>query len=105
VETPAATDSAGFANMPQLSTVEFRKATVKGSPANLQKHEMLELANEEGLVAVPSAPNATKDGFNVCTYATSCPAPFTSRPPPQRVFRRAPGLNCFNPHWIPSSQR
>jgi hypothetical protein len=81
VETPLVfgTGGAQVAPMPNLSTVRFDRATVNGANADLNPSEEIQLVDEDGKpVATPSAPDAQRDGFNVCTYRASCPAPGSS---------------------------
>lgn len=65
--------NAGFSAMPNLGTVQFSGATVNGANANLQPAEAIQLVDPNGQVlATPSAPNSTHNGFSDCTYASSC---------------------------------
>jgi peptidase A4-like protein len=65
--------NAGFSAMPNLGNVQFSGATVNGANAGLQSAEAIQLVDPNGTVlATPSAPNATRDGFTDCTYATTC---------------------------------
>ena len=67
---------AGLSSMPDLTRVRFNRATVNGSPARLRAPEEIQLVDGNNRpVATPSRPDAQHDGFNVCTYASSCPAP------------------------------
>src|SRR5207249_2429428 len=74
VETPLVfgTGGAGLSAMPNLSTVTFDLATVNGQPAGLNASEEIQLVQSDAVIATPSAPDAQLDGFNVCTYSTSC---------------------------------
>jgi hypothetical protein len=77
-ETPVTVGggSAGFAAMPKLTTVRFDAATVNGANANLNSAEAMQLVDSKGkALATPSAPDAQHDGFNDCSYASSCPTP------------------------------
>jgi hypothetical protein len=66
----------GLSSMPNLSTTNFDLATVNGHPAGLTAAEAMQLVASNGsAVATPSAPDSDTDGFNVCTYASSCGAP------------------------------
>ncbi len=65
----------GLSAMPDLSQVHFRNAFVNGHTAGLKASEELQLVNGSTVIATPSAPNAAGNGFNVCTFATTCPAP------------------------------
>jgi hypothetical protein len=65
--------NAGFAALPNLSNPAFGSATTNGQPAGLKASEELDLTDSNGnVIGAPSAPNATADGFNACTWATSC---------------------------------
>jgi len=77
VETPltVGTGGAGLSTMPNLSTVHFDNATRNGANARLKSSEELQLVNGSQIVATPSAPDSDTDGFNACTYATSCAIP------------------------------
>jgi hypothetical protein len=66
----------GFAALPNLTTVTFDNATVNGASANLKPAQEIQLINSSGtVIADPSSPDASNDGFNVCAWATSCAAP------------------------------
>jgi hypothetical protein len=74
-ETPViiGSNGAGFSAMPNLGTVQFSGATANGANANLQSPEAMQLVDTSGnVLATPSAPDASRDGFNDCTYAASC---------------------------------
>jgi Peptidase A4 family len=74
-ETPLVfgTGGAGLAALPNLSTNSFSLATTNGANANLKASEEIQLVDSNGrVIGAPSAPNATADGFNLCTWATSC---------------------------------
>jgi hypothetical protein len=78
VETPIVVSSSGTSvgPLPKLGTVTFDLASTNGQPANLSASQELNLVGFGGnLVATPSAPDPDADGFNDCTYASSCPAP------------------------------
>jgi hypothetical protein len=65
--------NAGFAALPNLSNPAFGSATTNGQPAGLKTSEELDLTDSNGnVIGAPSAPNATADGFDACTWATSC---------------------------------
>ena len=68
--------NAGFAALPNLTSPVFDDATVNGQPANLSTAEEIQLIDSNGnVIGTPSAPNSSADGFNACTWATSCSAP------------------------------
>jgi peptidase A4-like protein len=76
-ETPLeiGTNGTGLAHMPNLSRVHFSKATYNGANPKFQAIDELQLNNNGMIEATPSAPNAALNGFNDCTWSTSCPAP------------------------------
>jgi hypothetical protein len=64
---------AGFASLPNLTSPVFTGATTNGQPANLQASEEIQLIDSNGaVIGTPSAPNAARNGFNACTWATAC---------------------------------
>jgi hypothetical protein len=68
--------SPGLASLPQLTSPDFDLATTNGAPANLVASEGMLLTDSNGdVIGTPSAPDADSDGFNACTWATSCAAP------------------------------
>jgi Peptidase A4 family len=68
--------NAGFAALPNLTSPVFDLATVNGQPANLQPSEEMQLIDSNGnVIGTPSAPDPDADGFNACTWATTCTAP------------------------------
>jgi hypothetical protein len=74
-ETPTLIGTSGtsLAAMPNLSGATFSSAKTNSAAAGLKASEEIQLVNTSGQVlATPSAPNSTADGFSVCTYATSC---------------------------------
>jgi hypothetical protein len=71
--------NAGFAALPNLTTPAFDLATVNGAPANLKPSEQLDLVDSGGkVIGSPSAPDPDTDGFNACTWASTCGAPGSS---------------------------
>ena len=77
-ETPViiGTNGTGFAALPNLSSPQFDLATTNGQPAKLKRSEEMQLVNSNGnVIGAPSAPDSDRDGFAVCTWATSCPVP------------------------------
>jgi hypothetical protein len=76
-ETPLEISSGGatLANMPKLSTVGFGSGALNGGNPNFQAVDQMQLVNNGKVLATPSAPNGAGNGFNDCTYATTCPAP------------------------------
>ena len=81
-ETPVVIDSTGkitVGPLPKLSTVGFDQSMTNGRPAGLTAAEEIRLVDSKGTaLATPSAPDPDADGFNVCTFATSCAPPATS---------------------------
>jgi hypothetical protein len=68
--------NAGFAALPDLTSPAFDLATVNGQPANLSASEEIDLIDSNGnVIGTPSAPDPDTDGFNACTWATSCAEP------------------------------
>ena len=66
---------AGFSALPNLGKVTFSAATVNGANAALSPAEAMQLVDGNNHpIATPSAPNSTTDGFNDCTWATTCSA-------------------------------
>jgi hypothetical protein len=75
IPTEIGTSGTGLAALPNLTTVQFSKATVNGSSAGLQADEALQLIDSNGnRIATPSAP-VTGNGFDDCAWATTCAAP------------------------------
>lgn len=78
-ETPvvvSSSGSSGIAALPNLTAVDFDLATVNGSSAGLVPAEAVQLIDSSGNpIATPSAPDSDADGFNDCTWATSCATP------------------------------
>jgi peptidase A4-like protein len=81
VETPLIIGTnAGFSSLPNLSRVTFDLAQVNVSStslgltsANLTAADEIQLVNGNGaVIADPSAPDAQRDGFSVCTYTSNC---------------------------------
>ena len=63
----------GFAPIPDLSPVHFTALTANGRGAGLRGDDEVLLVDLFGsATATPSAPNATKSGFDDCTYAATC---------------------------------
>jgi hypothetical protein len=65
--------NAGFAALPNLTNPGFSSGTTDGAPVKLAQSEQMDLTDSNGkVIGVPSAPNATLNGFDACTWATSC---------------------------------
>ncbi|HWC40258.1 MAG TPA: G1 family glutamic endopeptidase [Acidimicrobiales bacterium] len=74
-ETPTliGTSGASLAAMPNLSGANFSAAKTNSAGAGLKPSEEIQLVTSSGQVlATPSAPNGTADGFSVCTYSGTC---------------------------------
>ena len=68
--------SPGLASLPNLTSPAFDLATVNGQPASLKPSEEIQLIDSNGtVIGAPSAPDPEADGFNACTWATTCGAP------------------------------
>lgn len=68
--------NAGFAALPNLTSPAFDLGTVNGHSANLTSSEEMQLIDSNSkVIGSPSAPDPDADGFNACTWATSCSAP------------------------------
>jgi hypothetical protein len=64
---------AGFASLPNLSNPGWTSATVNGISANLKSSEQMDLIDSNSnVIGTPSAPNSTANGFDECTWATTC---------------------------------
>lgn len=84
-ETPVTVSSSGGASigpLPNLSTVKMDNAETTSqaggtlTSANLSPSEEMQLVDSNGQpLATPSGPDPDTDGFNDCSYASSCPAP------------------------------
>ena len=79
-ETPLVIGTdAGFAALPNLTSPVFDNATTNGAPANLKSSEEMDLIDSNSnVIGAPSAPDPDADGFNACTWATTCSAPSSS---------------------------
>jgi Peptidase A4 family len=75
-ETPVVIDNSGNASvgpMPNLSTATFDTGLANNANPNLVSSEAIQLIDLNGQVlATPSSPDSDTDGFNDCSYATSC---------------------------------
>jgi len=71
--------NAGFAALPDLTTPAFDLATVNGQNAHLTSSEQMQLIDSNGnVIGTASTPDSDTDGFNACTWATTCAAPSSS---------------------------
>jgi peptidase A4-like protein len=65
--------NAGLAPLPNLTRISFDKGTTNGASAGLRASEKIQLIDGNGkVIGTPSAPDAQRDGFAVCAWATSC---------------------------------
>ncbi len=77
-ERPTLITSTGtrLAPLPKLSNPAFDFAKVNGALAALRTTQEINMTNDSGVViARPSAPDHSADGFNACTYTSTCAAP------------------------------
>jgi peptidase A4-like protein len=66
----------GFpAPLPNLTNPRFNDARVNGASATFKVSDEVAMVEGSKRLATPSAPDPDKNGFNVCTYTTSCAAP------------------------------
>jgi non-ribosomal peptide synthetase component F len=72
-ETPLVIGTnAGFAALPNLTTVPFTSGSANGSAANFQTSEEMELTDSNGtVIGAPSAP-LSSTSFDACAWASSC---------------------------------
>jgi hypothetical protein len=64
---------AGFASLPNLSNPGWTSATVNGASPGLKASEQMDLTDSNSnVIGAPSAPNATANGFDECTWASTC---------------------------------
>jgi peptidase A4-like protein len=63
------------APMPQLTNPRFNNSMVNKAPTNLGAGSAINMVNGSQRLATPSNPDPDRNGFNVCTYTTSCAAP------------------------------
>ncbi len=65
--------NAGFAALPNLTNPGWTSATVNGASAGLKSSEQMDLIDSSGnVIGAPSAPNSTANGFDECTWASTC---------------------------------
>jgi len=77
-ERPTLIGSGGttLAPLPKLTNPRFDRGRVNGAAAGLKSSQEIQMTNASGVViARASAPDPDANGFNSCTYTTSCPAP------------------------------
>jgi hypothetical protein len=67
---------AGLASLPDLSRTTFDKVRVNGTNARLKRTQRILLTTSGGrVIGRPSAPDARRDGFAVCSWSKRCRAP------------------------------
>jgi hypothetical protein len=74
-ETPVVLDPSnpGLAALPNLTTNSFTAAKTNGQNANLAPAEKMNLVDSNGnVIGAPSDPFSTLDGFNLCSWSTTC---------------------------------
>ena len=65
--------NAGFAALPNLTNPAWNSLTLNGANPALNTSEEMDLVDSNGnVIGAPSAPNSTTNGFDECTWATSC---------------------------------
>jgi hypothetical protein len=65
--------NAGFAALPNLTNPAWNSLTVNGANPNLKTSEEIQLTDSSGnVIGTPSAPNSTGNGFNECTWTSTC---------------------------------
>jgi Peptidase A4 family len=67
-----------LAPLPKLTQPHFDLATTNSAAAALKSSEEMQMVTSSGGLATPSAPDSDTNGFNDCTYATTCAAPASS---------------------------
>ncbi len=81
-ETPVVLDNSGNVSvgpMPDLTGAHFDLATTNGAAAGLNATEEIQLVDfNNAVISTPSAPDSDTDGFNTCTYASTCASPSSS---------------------------
>jgi peptidase A4-like protein len=71
--------AAGIAPLPNLTVTTFDTATANGFKAGFTTSEEMQLVDSNRhVVGSPSPPDAEADGFNDCTWTSSCSAPRTT---------------------------
>jgi hypothetical protein len=63
------------APLPSLSQPRFNGAIVNNAPVHLSAASAVDMVNGSTRLATSSNPDPDANGFNVCTYTTSCGAP------------------------------
>ena len=80
-ERPTLITSSGtrLAPLPALTNPAFDHARVNHAAAGLKVSQEIQMTNSSGvIIGRASAPDPDTDGFNACTYTTTCAAPTAS---------------------------
>ena len=81
-ETPVVIDTSGTITvgpMPNLSRVHFDRGLANKANPGLKSSEEIDLIDFNGApLATPSSPDPDSDGFNDCSYASTCARPTRS---------------------------
>lgn len=77
LETPLliGTSGTGISAMPDLTGMRFDNGKANGKAVALDPAEAINLVSNGQRVATPSAPDSQLDGFNDCTWTTTCASP------------------------------
>jgi len=63
----------GLASLPNLTNPAWNSLTVNGGNPDLNTSEEIDLTDSNGdVIGAPSAPNSTTNGFDECTWASTC---------------------------------
>jgi hypothetical protein len=69
----------GTAPLPNLTKTPFDHSSTNGAPAQLKPSEEMQLVDNNGnVIGQPSAPDSDADGFNACSWTTTCSPPPSS---------------------------
>ena len=79
--------AAGFAPLPDLTPVEREFTAIWQSSSPSSENSSKRFLPTKKVTATPSGVDPDADGFNVCTYSTTCAAPTTSSGPVSRSSR------------------
>ena len=64
---------AGLASLPNLTNPAWNGLTVNGGNPDLNTSEEIDLVDSSGdVIGAPSAPNSTTNGFDECTWTSTC---------------------------------
>lgn len=68
--------NAGLAPLPNVTNPKWDEARVNGGLPHLNASDRIELVNSNSqVIGTPSLPDKDTDGFNECTWTTTCAAP------------------------------